>query len=91
MLLQLGHWDTTDQVLTDALDALMARDPALREAVAIELYRQDSVSLSRAAEIAGMDRWSFADALRAHQIEIMGESTTAAEIAEMLDSVQLPV
>jgi predicted HTH domain antitoxin len=90
MSLQLGPWDTPDQVLSEAIEALLENHPSLRSQVAIELYCQDSVSLSRAAEIAGMDRWGFADLLRSRGIEIVAEPSTADEIREMLHNLKTP-
>ena len=84
ILFQLGHWATTDHVLSEALDTLLEKYPDLRARAAMELYRQDVVSLSRAAEIAGTDRWTFQDMLGAHGIEIVAAAQTAAEMDEMI-------
>ena len=71
ILFQFGHWATTDQLLSEALETLLEKYPELRLPVALELFRQDVVSLSRAAEIASIDRWAFQDELRVHGIEIV--------------------
>jgi len=49
--------------------------------LAIDLFKSDEVSLGRAAEIAGIDRWEFQDILHERQIPIVIE----AESAEALD------
>ena len=43
LMLRLGHWTTPDQILSEALEALLAAHPALRENVAVELFRQQLV------------------------------------------------
>ncbi len=53
----------------------------LRLELAIELFRADEVSLGRAAEIAGIDRWEFQDILHQRRIPIIIE----AESAEAMD------
>ncbi|MBI1801115.1 MAG: UPF0175 family protein [Chloroflexi bacterium] len=69
ILFQLGHWSTLDQILSEALETLLEKYPDLKLQSALKLYRQTFVSLSRAAEIAGIDRWDFREVLRANGIE----------------------
>ena len=73
LMLRLGHWTTPDQLLSEALEALLAADPILRENVAVELFRQQLVSLARAAELAGTDQWRFRDVLRACNVPLVVE------------------
>jgi len=49
--------------------------------LAVELFKADEVSLGRAAEIAGIDRWEFHDILHQRRIPIIIE----AESAEAMD------
>lgn len=84
IILELGHWTTPDEVISDALDRLLDAYPALRRAVAVELFRQDQISLSRAAEIAGVDIWTFKEMLAAEGVEITVEANTTAELDEMI-------
>lgn len=46
------------------MQALLRSGPELRRQLAIELYRQEKVSLSRAAEMGGLDIESFQESLR---------------------------
>lgn len=88
ILFQFGHWATTDQLLSEALETLLEKYPELRLPVVLELFRQDVVSLSRAAEIAGMDLWTFKDTLHAHGIPIVVEAPTAQEMDEMMAALK---
>jgi predicted HTH domain antitoxin len=84
IILELGHWTTPDEVISDALDRLLDAYPDLRRAVAVELFCQDQVSLSRAAEIAEVDIWTFKEILAADGIQITVEANTTAELDEMI-------
>lgn len=83
VMLRLGQWTTPDQVLSAALDALLATHPNLREEVAVELFRQELVSLARAAELAGTDQWSFRELLRTRKVPLSVEVPETA----MMDDV----
>ena len=50
-----GIYKDREALLEDALRALLRSKPELRARLAIELYRLEEVSLSRAAEISGLD------------------------------------
>ena len=88
ILFQFGHWATTDQLLSEALETLLEKYPELRLPVALELFRQDVVSLSRAAEIAGTDLWTFKDTLRAQGIPLVVEAPSAQEMDEMMSALK---
>lgn len=60
---------------------LLLNNKALRLELAIELFRADEVSLGRAAEIAGIDRWEFQDVPHERHIPI----TIEAESAEAMN------
>ena len=82
-IMNVGTWQTEEEVLSEALDALLSSRPDLRRDVAVELYLQDKVTLSRAAEIASMNLWQFRDHLRSRGIEIV----VPEEIEEDLDAM----
>lgn len=79
-ILRAGPWSSTSDILQAALNTLLVTRPELRLAVASELYGNDQVSLSRAAEIADTDLWSFKDYLYEHGIEIVMPEHSAAEM-----------
>lgn len=59
-----GIYKDREALLEDALRALLRSKPELRARLAIELYRLEEVSLSRATEISGLDLENFKELLR---------------------------
>jgi predicted HTH domain antitoxin len=57
-------------LLEDALRALLNLKPELKVEIGVELYLKEEVSLSRAAELAGMDLESFKDVLKARGLKV---------------------
>ncbi len=55
----IGGYEDTDAVLEDALRDFLRHRPELRLELAIEKYRHGSVSLNRAAELAGVPAEEF--------------------------------
>ena len=84
VMLRLGPWTTPDQLLSEALAALLAAHPILREQVAVELFRQQLVSLARAAELAGTDQWTFRDVLRTRNVPVVVEVPDTAVMDEII-------
>lgn len=80
-LVRTGLYKNRDEVIADAIRNLLLNNKPLRLELAIDLYRTDEVSLGRAAEIAGTDRWAFQEILCERQIPILAE----AESAEAMD------
>lgn len=80
-LVRTGLYRSRDEVISDAVRNLLLNNKPLRVELAIDLFRSDEVSLGRAAEIAGMDRWQFQEILCERQIPILVE----AESAEIMD------
>ncbi len=77
---QAGAYKSKEEAIGHALEVLLAANPQLRLNTAIELYRQEKVTLSRAAEIAGLEWDAFKEKLRERGIEVM--------VDESLDDVQ---
>ena len=80
-LVRTGLYQNRDEVVSDAIRNLLLNNKNLRLELAIELFKADEVSLGRAAEIAGTDRWEFQDILHQRSIPIIIE----AESAEAMD------
>lgn len=64
VLIRKGIYKDYDALVRDAMRSLLRSKPELRGQMAIEMYRQGKVSLSRAAEIVGMDLEGFKELLR---------------------------
>ena len=80
-LVRTGLYKSRDEVISDAIRNLLLNNKPLRLELAIDLFKTDEVSLGRAAEIAGIDRWQFQKVLHERQIPILVEADTA----EMMD------
>jgi len=87
-ILRIGPWSSAPDVLQAALNTLLTTHPELRLAVAAELYRREQVSLSRAAEIANTDLWSFKDYLYDHGIAILMPEYSVAEMDSMVEAFE---
>jgi predicted HTH domain antitoxin len=78
VLVEHGIYKDQDALVQDALRALLRSKPALRGQLAIVLYQQGEVSLTRAAEISGLDIESFKELLReagvVRRIPLAGEA-----------------
>src|SRR5215475_8885753 len=59
-----GAYKSKEEAIEHALAVLLAANPQLREDTAVELYRQEKVTLSRAAEIAGLEWDTFREKLK---------------------------
>jgi len=79
-LLRVGLYKSHDELISDAIRNLLLNNKSLRLELAIDLFKSDEVSLGRAAEIAGIDRWEFQDILHERQIPIVIEAASAEEI-----------
>ena len=64
-----GGYKSKEAAMEHALAVLLAANPPLRVETAVELYRQKKVTLSRAAEIAGLEWEAFKEKLSARGIE----------------------
>lgn len=65
-----GVFHTQEEALAEALGTFFAVKPHYRVEAAIEMFKAGEVSLSRAAKIAGMNRWRFQDLLAQRGIKI---------------------
>lgn len=59
-----------DDVVVDALKALLEKKPQLRQEIAVDLYKNSEVSLWKASEIARMNIEEFKDILMSKSIRI---------------------
>jgi predicted HTH domain antitoxin len=64
VLIGKGIYKDRDALVKDAMRSLLRSKPELRGQLAIEMYKQGKVSLSRATEIVGIDIESFKELLR---------------------------
>ena len=79
------HAEATQQ---QAMSIWLSVKPELKLEAAIELLRADEVSLERAAEIAGLNRWAFHDILAKRGIKIIVDTAPVAELDLAVDAIR---
>jgi predicted HTH domain antitoxin len=62
-LVKAGNYSSELDVIKDAILSLFRENVQLKVSTAIELYKKSEVSLSKAAEVAGMTTIEFKDIL----------------------------
>lgn len=62
-LIKYGYYSSIDEAVKDAFMTLLNVRPDLKISAAIELYKEEEISLSRAAEMAGVSTIEFKDIL----------------------------
>jgi predicted HTH domain antitoxin len=74
-IVQAGAYNSKEEAIGHALEVLLAAHAPLRINTAVELYRQGSVTVARAAEIAGLELEAFKDQLAEHNVSIPTDAT----------------
>ncbi|RMD62850.1 UPF0175 family protein [Candidatus Parcubacteria bacterium] len=84
ILVEQGVYTSKDELLDDAIRALLRTRPELRQELALALYTRGRISLTRAAEMAGLDIESFKDLLHdmgvPYRVSPVGKETVREEI-----------
>lgn len=79
-IVNAGIFKDRSDVLREAINTFFAVKPKMRLEAAIQLFKDDRVTLGRAAEIAGIDRWQFNDILADRGINIIVECDDSEEM-----------
>jgi predicted HTH domain antitoxin len=69
-LIRIESYASKDEVISDALRALLVLKPGLKTEIAVDLYRVGTVSLWRVADMAGMSLEEFKELLASRSIKI---------------------
>ncbi|MFQ6052578.1 MAG: UPF0175 family protein [Candidatus Hydrothermarchaeota archaeon] len=69
-LLRTEIYKNKDELIRDAIRALLEMKPNLRIEIGVDLYKRDEVTLWRAAEIAGVNLEEFKEILASRGIKI---------------------
>ena len=69
-VVQAGEYKSQEEAIRHALEVLLAANPPLRVKTAVELYRREKVTLTRAAEIAGLELETFKERLAERGVSI---------------------
>ena len=76
-----GMFRDEDEALREAVSTWLAVKPHVRQEVAIEFFRRGTVTLNRAAEIAGLNRWQFQDIVAQRGLKLEVEADDAGELS----------
>ncbi len=69
-LLRTDIYRSKDEVISDAIRALLTLKPGLRIEIAVDLYRNGKVTLWKAADIAALNLEEFKEILASRSIKI---------------------
>ncbi|MGM0406291.1 MAG: UPF0175 family protein [Thermoplasmatota archaeon] len=85
-LIESGYYDNRSELVRDALRSFFARKSEMRLVSAVELYRQEKITISRAAEIAGVDFETMQSILKDEGVLERGreERKDTEELEEMI-------
>ena len=80
-LIRTKSYSSKDEVISDALRALLVMKPGLKTEIAVDLYKTGKVSLWKAADVASMSLEEFKEILasRSIRIEIGGSTEESLE------------
>lgn len=87
LLVDMGRYPSKEELREDALRALLRAKPELRRDMAIELYKKEKVSLSRAAEICGVNIEDFRELLKEKGIEIPVPDVSSDEMDKEIERI----
>jgi len=87
ILVRIGKYPSKEELIEDALHTLIRVKPDLKRDLAIELYAKKEVSLSRAAEICGLNIEDFRALLKERGIKIMVPNIPVEEIDKEVEKI----
>ena len=83
-LVDAGYYSSESEVIKETIVSLFRENMELKVTVAIELYKKGEVSLSKAAEIAGMTTIEFKEVLGKRGVIREVEARPAEEMDKKL-------
>ena len=81
-----GYYDSTSEFLREAMRTMLSTRKDLRIAIASVLYKDEKISLGKAAEIANVNYEEMKKILLEKGIALHSKTTTKEELAGGLDS-----
>lgn len=87
ILIKAGGYSNKENLIDDALRTLLRARPLLKQNMAIELYKVHEISLSRAAEISGLDIENFKETLIEKGVRIQVADVSVEEIDEEVEKI----
>jgi len=86
--IRAGLYRNKDEALHEAVTTWLTVKPNIRLEAAIEMFRSNEVTLERAADIAGINRWLFQDVLIQRGIKIVVEVESREELAKAASEIR---
>ncbi len=86
-LIRSGHYKSREAMLEEAFRIMLEVKPSIKQEMAVELYKSEKVSLSRAAEIAGLLIEGFKELLDLKGIERIVAAPSKDEIRRGVDFI----
>lgn len=86
-IVNAGIFKDKSDLLRKAINTFFAVKPKMRLEAAIQLFKDKKVTLGRAAEIAGTDRWQLKDILGDRGIDIIVECDASEEMDHRISSL----
>lgn len=86
-LIESGYYDNRSELVRDALRTFFARKSEMRLVSAVELYKNGKVSISRAAEIAGVDFENMQSILKDEGVLERGRKESERKDTEELEEM----
>ncbi|MDY6788589.1 MAG: UPF0175 family protein [Candidatus Nanohaloarchaea archaeon] len=83
-----GYYSNKSEVVRDAIRVLFENRAELRLAAAIELYKEEEVTLSKAAEIAGLNIFEFKEVLKDRGIKIRSSGGKKEELERGIGKIE---
>ena len=87
ILVRIGRYPGKKERIEDAFRTLLRAKPELKRDVAIELYKKNEVSLSRASEICGLNMEDFKELLKEKGIKISVPSIPIEEVDKEVEKI----
>ncbi|MGM0510845.1 MAG: UPF0175 family protein [Thermoplasmatota archaeon] len=87
VLIKVGRYHDKDELMEDALRALIRSKPGLRKDLAVELYDRGEISLARGSEIAGHNLEDFKELLLEKGVKIKVPEISSEELDEEVDMI----
>jgi len=81
-LIRAGYYKDRETLLEDAFRTLLEVRPGIKIDMAIEMYRNERVSLARAAEIAGLGQEGFKNVIAQRGIKRIIHAPSKSELAK---------
>lgn len=86
-LVNAGYFEDEENLIDEAFRTLLEIRPDLRIEIAIQLYKSDKISFSRAAEIAGVSLEGLKTIFKSRGMKIVVEPPSDEELDEGVDLI----